>query len=181
MRDPLRRAEGGLRVALFMPRGPTQPYLLHLCRVRIASGYSNPVLTPDCQDRIITLPVKEKVTERSKMPSTDEGHLRACVGRCQSCLRSHDAFRKQARPSAPFRVPFPVWRLRVHPGLRSARPPSPPIVPLRALARGADWRFSGSDCRPSTSAATNSDAWAHLRAPDSREISPSPHRCGFGA
>jgi len=68
----------------------------------------------------------------------------------------------------------PRMPLSRHTRLPFARPPSPCIASLRSFLRNADTRFSGSDCRPTTSA-TTINVRTHPRASDSRESSEVPH------
>jgi len=95
-----------------------------------------------------------KIGQRSRprMPSIDDGHSRACVNRCRSRVRSRDVS-ATVRPSAPLRLPLPKRCFRAYAQGFDRLDPRPRLSPRFALfTRSADRRFSGPDCRPSTSA-----------------------------
>jgi len=77
---------------------------------------------------------------------------RACVERCRSRARSRDAFAMirplgVLSPSAPKALACADAL-----GYRGLDPRPRPSSRLALFTRSADWRFSGSDCRPTTSA-----------------------------
>jgi len=95
-----------------------------------------------------------KIGQRSRprMPSIDDGQSRACVNRCRSRVRSRDVS-ATVRPSAPLRLPLPKALLSLYAQGFDRLDPRPRLSPRFALfTRSADRRFSGPDCRPSTSA-----------------------------
>jgi hypothetical protein len=124
---------------------------------------------PGCRDRFPRVPVKARRVRRSEVPFIAGGRSRACVSRDQFRARSREIPRR-SDPSAAPSLPAPYERSRVRIGLLVARPPSPCTLCSTGLPPSKHTRFSGSGCRPTTSATSNSDARTHSRASDSRGL-----------
>jgi hypothetical protein len=112
----------------------------------------------------------DKVHDPKCLPSL--GDIHALAWTASDSVGGHVMFSAKDRSSAPLRSRLLVYRFRVTRGCRALDPRPRASPRFVVFIRNADTRFSGSDCRPTTSA-TTSNVRAHPRASDSREISKS--------
>lgn len=95
--------------------------------------------------------VKMRRFVQPKVPSTVGGHPRTRVDRRRYLVRSRDVSAWVQR-SAPLHSPLLVPRFRAARGYCELDPRPRPSSRAAILTQRADTRFSGSDCRPTTSA-----------------------------